>query len=500
MRRAILVILAMTAASTWADARDCFNLVRLTNFEQAIEPGQIVPATDEMPAYCHVRGVINRAIRFEVTLPLENWNGRLLFSTVGGTAGTIGDITSGLPDGFAMASTDTGHEITEGTAFLKQPQALLDYAYRGVHLATLGAKSVIQAYYDREIDYSYLSGCSNGGRAALMEVTRFPTDYDGVIAGAPLYAFSEYMPWAMSVAQAMADDPLTEASFDVLAENSANACDVLDGVEDGVINDPRICTTEMLNLEGLVCDAGPALDCLTAGQIETARTIYEGLRDRDGNLVAHGVTPGAENAGDWAFWTQPSEQFDDQPIVAGAKEMLGHIMRNHPNFDIDEFDPANDMATVERELIPLDPDDPDLSDFMAHGGKLIIYQGWNDFPLRPQRALEHLADVQNTMGGADVVDGFYRLFMVPGMTHCAGGPGAWQTDYVDPLVAWREQREAPERILGTQPAEDVSMGHLAPSEASKVTEAFTRPQCVYPKLAQYRGRGDKTDASNYICR
>jgi hypothetical protein len=218
MRQVLLFVLAMCAGNTWAHVRDCYNLVRLTNFDHAIEPGQIVSATSTTPAHCHVRGVINRAIRFEITLPLENWNGRFMFSTVGGTAGVIGDVTRLLADGYAMASTDTGHEISEGNEFLKQPEALLDYAYRGVHLATLAAKSVIQEYHGREIDYSYLSGCSNGGRAALMEVTRFPTDYDGVIAGAPLYAFIEYVPWALSVSQAMASNPLTAESLDVLAK------------------------------------------------------------------------------------------------------------------------------------------------------------------------------------------------------------------------------------------------------------------------------------------
>ena len=159
---------------------------------------------------------------------------------------------------------------------------------------------------------------------------------------------------------------------------------------------------------------------------------------------------------------------------------------------------AHDGARIARELLPLDADDPDLSDFRANGGKLIIYQGWNDFPLRPQRAIEHLASVEEALGGG--VDDFYRLFMVPGMTHCAGGPGAWQTDYVTPLVAWREEGKAPERIIGTQPGTNPQFDHLTPSEAGAAATSFSRPQCVYPKLAQYRGRGDQTDAASYVCR
>ena len=494
----ILIIAALFCCGTaTADMQQCKNLVRLTDLNYAIEPGYVVPAKDATPAYCHVRGVINRAIRFDVTLPLEGWNGRFMFSTVGGFAGTIGDVTSLLASGYAMASTDTGHEISEGNAFLNQPEALLDFSYRGVHLATQAAKSVVQSYYGNQIDFSYLSGCSNGGRAALMEVTRFPEDYDGVIAGAPLQSFSDFIPWGISVARAMKANPLTAESFDVLAENSASACDVLDGVADGVINDPRLCTADHLNLDGLACDGSAATNCLTTGQIKTARLIYGPLKDRSGNIVAPGVKPGAENSGDWAFWILPSELFGGTSPVDLQPDVLARLMRHYPSFDIDKFDPANDVAQIERELASLNADDPDLSEFKANGGKLLVYQGWNDFPLRPQRAINHLHHVGAAVEGQ--VDDFYRLFMVPGMTHCRGGPGAWQTDYVTPLVAWRENGVAPDRIVGTQTGKDPATAYLAPNSNSQAGVAFSRPQCVYPKLAQYDGSGDMAHANNYVC-
>ena len=492
-----LFITALISQVAIADAQQCKSLVRLTDLNYAIEPGYVVAATDATPAYCHVRGVINRAIRFQVTLPLAGWNGRFMFSTVGGFAGTIGDVTSLLSSGYAMASTDTGHEISEGDTFLNQPEALLDFGYRGVHLATQAAKRVIQTYYNDDIDFSYLSGCSNGGRAALMEVTRFPTDYDGVIAGAPLQSFSEFMPWGISIARAMQTDPLTKASLDVLAENSASACDKLDGVTDGVINDPRLCTEERLNLDALTCN-GPAADnCLTAGQLETAKVIYRPLKDDAGNIVAPGVEPGAENAGDWAFWIMPNQMFGGLSPVGLQFSAVSRLMRHYPSFDIDQFDPANDVAQLKRELAPLNADDPDLSAFKANGGKLIVYQGWNDFPLRPQRAIDHLHQVEAAAGGP--VDDFYRLFMVPGMTHCRGGPGAWQTDYVTSLAAWREDGVEPDRLIGTQTGTQADTVYLSPTNNRQPGKAFTRPQCVYPQLAQYDGSGDQSDAANYVC-
>ena len=242
----------------WRD--QCRNLVRLTDLSHAVEPGILVAATAELPLHCRVRGVVNRAIRFEVTLPIPmddvTWNGRLMFSTVGGAAGVIGDTTSLLGRGFAMASTDTGHELADGNAFYEQPEALLDYAYRGVHLATGAAKRTVTHFYQREIDYSYLQGCSNGGRAAMLEATRFPEDYDGIIAGAPAFRFQEFVPWMLGAYRAQSANPLTTDSLRLLDDASRSACDGLDGVEDGVINDPRLCTADVFDLDALLCADG----------------------------------------------------------------------------------------------------------------------------------------------------------------------------------------------------------------------------------------------------
>ena len=246
------VLCAALALPVAAADPECRELYRLTDLSHAIEPGISVAATDELPAHCRVRGVINRAIRFEVTLP-EEWNGRMMFEAVGGAAGVIGDVTSLLSRGFAQASTDTGHEITDGNAFLRQPEALIDYAYRGVHLATAATKRVIAHYYGRDIDHSYLKGCSNGGRAVMLEAARFPEDYDGIIAGAPAFRFQEFMAWMVAVGRKQAANPLDRAALQVLDDATRSACDTIDGVEDGVINDPRSCTVD---IDSLVCAEG----------------------------------------------------------------------------------------------------------------------------------------------------------------------------------------------------------------------------------------------------
>ena len=490
---AVLAANALFAAD--ADSENCAKLVRLTDLNHAIEPGVVVAASDEAPAHCRVRGVVNRAIRFEVTMPLDGWNGRLMFSGVGGSAGVIGDTASLLEQGFAMASTDTGHEARHGNAFFEQPEALLDYAYRGVHLATQAAKQVIRRFYERDIDYAYFHGCSNGGRAAMLEALRFPDDYDGIIAGAPAFRFQEFVPWMVAMERAQRANPLTTESLRLLDDASRDACDMLDGIEDGVIDDPRKCTPEVFDVSKLECAAGQTTGCLTAGQVETARAVYADMVDAEGNVLSPGVPPGAEAAGDWAFWMLPNDAIPGaDSVVGGVGEMLTLLMRHDPTFDLAAFDPAADRDSIADATTPLDVGSADLRDFRERGGKLLMYQGWNDYPLRPQRAIKFLEDA----GGAERNADFFRLFMVPGMVHCAGGPGPWEADYVDPIVAWREDGIAPDSILGTQPG-PVPMAHLAPDEEQDQTRRFTRPLCPYPQVAKYQGTGDVDEAANFEC-
>ena len=505
---ALAAALAMPAAAgAWGD--QCRKLYRLTDLDHAIEPGVLVAATDETPNHCRVRGVVNRAIRFEVTMPVdmcaENptescsaWNERLMFTAVGGNAGNIGDTTSLLARGFAMASTDTGHEAADGSAFLAQPEALLDFAYRGVHLATQAAKRVVEHFYQKKISYSYLQGCSNGGRAAMLSALRFPANYDGIIAGAPAFRYQEFLPWMIAMHRAQTANPLTVDALRVLDNASRSACDALDGVEDGVIDDPRRCTEDVFDLDALACSGGQAEDCLTPGQIETARAVYGDLVDADGNVVSPGVPPGAEAAGDWTLWMLPTEQLGGNSIISQIGEDLKLLMRHDATFDLAAFDPTADRAALADVTGPLDVRSADLREFRDRGGKLLMYQGWNDYPLRAGRAIDYLAEVEQAMGGAEKTADFLRLFMVPGMVHCAGGPGAWRADYVDPLVAWREEGKPPMRIIGEQPG-PVPMAHIAPDEAVAQTLRFSRPLCPYPQVARYRGRGDQNDASSFEC-
>jgi len=503
----LVAITSMSAMPTHAEdaAQTCRNLYRMTDSAYAVEPGIWITAKDAAPAHCRVRGVINRAIRFEITLPGSGWNTRMMFSTVGGFAGNFGDTTSLLSRGFAMASSDTGHEGPEST-FLRQPQAVIDYAYRGNHLVTVFAKRVIGRFYGRDVQHAYLQGCSNGGRAALMEALRFPDDYDGIIAGAPAFQLKESWLWHVAAHRAQVANPLTHEALEVLAGASEAACDTIDGVEDGVIGDPRACTSKYFDLSSLMCFAGEATDCLSEGQIRTAKFLYGGLVDLNtGAVLAHGVMPGVENGGDWGSWGVggTSDVASPQgPVVPHEGRMitiLGDLLYRDPSFDPNTFDPIRDRDKLNDAAAVMDVNSAELREFQDRGGKLLMYQGWNDYPLRPQRALDYLSLAEAQNGGAENTSEFFRLFMVPGMQHCAGGPGPWQADYVDPIVDWVENGKAPERIIGKQPGIVAMKDIFAGIEPAKDAKVFTRPLCPHPQSAKYSGRGNVDDASSWDC-
>ena len=495
--RIVLIIAAISQSITAFANENCHNLYKMTDLSWAVEPGFLVSADANNPEHCRLRGVVNRAIRVEVRMPTRGWNGRIMFSTVGGGAGSIGDTTSLLNRGFAMASTDTGHE-GQTMEFMSQPEATIDYAYRGVHLATLFSKSVVEQYYGKPIQYSYLNGCSNGGRAALMEAIRFPNDYDGIIAGAPAFEFAEFASWMIGAARQQERSPLTREAMTLLDDNSRRACDSLDGVKDGVINDPRLCTEERLELDKLVCPSGQTSNCLTAGQVDTARYMYADQFDGSGQMVSPGVLPGAEAAGDWEFWMLKNPLLGSESLIGGMADTLALLMRHEPEFDITEFDPNNDRTQLAPAMAVTDVQTANLRDFAANGGKLMMYQGWNDYPLRPQRAINYLAEAEEQNGGPAKTAEFFRLFMVPGMVHCAAGPGAWVADYVDPLVMWRETGIAPDRIVAKTGMKRFSLDRTRQPASSD--DDFTRPLCPYPALARYNGTGDPNNSESFECR
>jgi feruloyl esterase len=465
----------------------CSALVSQTGYDVSIASATTVAATADTPAYCRVTGLIQPEVRFEVNLPAV-WNGRLYMF---GNGGYAGEAIDGPPRqntarrararGFGAAPTNTGHDATTeplGT-FGASPQKVLDYAFRAVHVTAVTAKAIAQAYYSSAPKHAYWDGCSTGGRQGLISAQRFPDDFDGILAGAPVLNFSGTMIAYEQYQKALAAAPLNAAAIKTVADAVLAKCDAIDGLKDGLIDDPRRCSfnpaADIPQCTGEVSGSG----CLTSGEIHTVDAIYAPVQ-RIGAPFFPGWVLGAE-AG-WTPWfTSPSGKGIQFTF---GETYLKYIAFGRPNpaYDWLTFDLNADLDKIQTSRTLLDATDPDLSRFKARGGKMITYFGWADPALNPMMGVGYYESVSKTTPGT--LD-FYRLFLVPGMQHCGGGTGTSTFDAFTPLVQWVEKGTPPETI----PAARVVDGK----------PVRTRPLCPYPQAAVYRGSGSADDAANFSC-
>ncbi|MEE2964986.1 MAG: tannase/feruloyl esterase family alpha/beta hydrolase [Acidobacteriota bacterium] len=470
-------------------ATSCRSLLDLTGHDYAVVSATLVAAASDVPEHCRVFGVIRPEIGFGVHLP-TGWNWRFYMQGNGGYAGNAPDAEGTLrtamraiANGFAAASTDTGHDARVeplGTFAHNNLAKEIDYAFRAVHLTAVTAKAVIAAYYDTPQRYAYWDGCSTGGRQGLMSAQRFPGDFDGIVAGAPVQNFTDTQMAYIWNNQALARAPLTVAKVAQVGEAVYARCDGSDGLEDGLIDDPRQCDFDPAR-HLPVCDGSSGDDCFTNGEIETLQAIYGGPV-ADGRQLFPGQPVGAE-AGGWTNWI-----ISDRGPTIGSRfsETFFKYLAftpDEPEFDWRTFDFATDPARVTGRTM-LDAMDPDLSAFQARGGKMITHFGWADTALNPMMGVNYYEDVRATMGEEATTD-FYRFFTVPGMFHCGGGLGTDTFDVMTPLVNWVEGGTPPDTI----PASRV--------EGGAVTR--TRPLCPYPQIVRYAGSGSINDASNFAC-
>ena len=505
--------LAAAVAQSESSAMRCDQLHNLTDAANAIQPGVLIAASGQTPAHCRVDGVIDGTIRFRVGMPVDGWTGRFMFLAPGGLAGVIGDTTSLLDEGFAMSTTDSGHEGANDPSFYRDDQAKINFGFRANHLTAVLSKRIIAQFYGREVEHAYLWGCSKGGHGALMEALRYPEDFDGIVAGAPAVDLvTGLLVSAVQNARRQREQPLTPESVAVLDANTTRACDKLDGVADGVVGDQRQCTLDRLALDRLECRRRQKSDCLTPGQIETARGIYTGVTDASGNVVVPGVYPGAELGGDFQLWVTGPVDFIEGTANDVTSDVVVNILHRQPGFDIEAFDTVTGMADLADAAAAVRLPPPDFSRFIESGGKLIVYNGWHDMPCRA-KALEAFYDATVQRNGARAVDEFMRVFMVPGMVHCLGGPGAWAADYTTAIVDWVENGTEPNRIIATHPGQYTFMEAQAAIAGAGLSWAeaiiaagaksganqFTRPLCPYPQYARYDGSGDPDDADSFSC-
>jgi feruloyl esterase len=450
--------------------------------------------------HCRVTGVISKEVLFVVTLP-NSWNQRLLMGGNGGFAGSINRaVARNATNGYLTVSTNTGHadpaDGTGATWALDNPERQINYAFLGVHRSVEVAKVLAKAFYGSEPQYSYFDGCSNGGRQGLMEVQRYPEDFDGVIAGAPAIPFTSiFASFARNVHSAyptpayFTKPVMTRANLDLLAARVLEACDAIDGVKDGVLADPRDCKFKLSSLPSCPKDE-PAENCVTTAQRHVIETIYSPVRDARGKVIYPGQPLGGENlAGGWAAWIVGSDSASihdlgypsAQPFF--AIEGSRYLLFADSTWDYTRY--RGDLYTEARRISAMyDADDPDIAKFGARKAKLILWHGWADPALNP---LETINYYEQVLAKSAAARDYVRLFMEPGVLHCAGGNGPSNVSWLPAMVNWVENGVAPEQLVATKR-----------DSTGKVLRA--RPLCAYPKRAVYTGSGSTDEASNFVCR
>ena len=501
-----------------AFAASCESLIHLNLPGTAITLAQPEAAGAFMPprsaagakpvpvAFCRVGGTIrpttDSEIKFEVWLPQAAWTGRYESVGNGGFAGAIpfGAMVRPLAAGSVVAGTDDGHETVVNTSAgwaMGHPEKVIDFGYRAVHLTAVVGKAITNAYYGSKPVHAYFIGCSTGGREALTEAQRFPDDFDGIAAGDPGNQWTDqHAGDAANMKAFLASEAgyISPAELQKIGDLVVDACDGADGVKDGLISDPRQCRIDMASLP------------LTPAQRKTYQALHDGPRTSSGKPIFPGMPFGSENVG-WAqYFAGPDFAQAHEKARRGqmANETFANLVYHDPKWDFMNFDPDTSPAKLKRAMHGImDATDLHFTGFKAHGGKLISYHGWADSDISPFATVDYYKNVVAAQGGAngwDKTQAFYRLFMVPGMGHCGGGPGPNQFgqtggdgdadhDVVVALEQWVEKGQAPERIIATR--------YVANDRAKGI--AMTRPLCVFPKAAKYTGTGDTNDASSFIC-
>lgn len=512
MRRASVAVMGVLAGlaapeaqapRTVAPATACevAALQRIAPAGTTITAAELVAASATEPAHCKVDGHAaspGNTVNFRLGLPAD-WNGKFYFEGVGGLGGAIGSLGKGLARGYASASTDTGH-LASDPDWGKSRAKEIDYGYRGTHVTAVAAKALTASFYQRPPAHAYFNGCSNGGRQALMEVQRYPSDFDGVIAGDPATGTPMQVGRAVFFQRLLASKAnyLPVDKIELLSRATLAACDAKDGLADGLISDPRPCDFDPASL---TCQGADTAECLTAAQVGTVQTIYAGLKDASGRYVAPPFPKGHEGGPTgWRGWISgnepPVEQADGTlafttrvPSGFGLAESNFRFLAledDAPGFSWRTFRFPQDLPRLKTMTEILSPLDADLRPFRQSGGKLLVYHGWSDPGISALGTLDYVEQVTATVGGQAAADRFLRAYFVPGMHHCSGGPGVDQFDMLTALEGWVERGQVPAAITAAR--------------VERGATVRTRPLCPHPQVAAYRGQGSVDDAASFVCR
>ncbi|MFL2840759.1 MAG: DUF6351 family protein [Pseudohongiellaceae bacterium] len=426
-----------------------------------------------LPAFCRISAVLSPVegsnIQIEVWLPAQGWNSKLVAVGNGGLAGSIryNALAGAVAEGFAGVSTNTGHD-GQDPGFLMDSVLLTDFAYRAIHEMTVTAKTLVTNYYSTNPRFIYFNGCSTGGRQALTAAQRYPDDFDGIVAGAPANSTVRMTMQQLWNSRLLNDKPgldLSSEDFVKLNEYVMTSCDGLDGLEDGLIENPAMC----------LADPGSVPD-FSQEQIEAIRLIYKGaVNPVSGELIFPGFAKGSE-----LLWTAMVSR---EPF-SYSNDVQAIVVNQDPEWNFMSMDYSRDLSIIDNRvnLLGMQAINPDISEFINNGGKLLLYHGWNDHLISPFNTINYYNEVLSTIG-SDAQESI-SLFMMPGVNHCAGGAGFDTWSKLGTIDDWRESGRRPERINATHIEDGIET---------------TRPLCVYPQSAVYTSRGEASDAASFEC-
>ena len=448
--------------------------------------GRGIPPFNTLPAFCRLVATVKPSassdIRIEAWLPIAGWNGRFRGTSPNGLGGVINynAMAVAISDGFAVASTDTGHQGGD-TAWMQVPEKVTDFAGRAMHETTVAGKALTLAYYGSAPKFSYMLECGGGSAAALHEVQKYPADYNGVVVGGHAAHLTRQIfgqVWLWTATHANGAVILPPAKLPVIHDAVLAKCDRLDGVKDGLLEDPARCTFDPKDIE---CRSGDGPDCLTTPQVEAVRKIYTGPSNpRTGEKVWSPLYRGSEL--DWIFFVD-----SPGPIGIATSTMRDAILKN-PAWDYrtTPIDYDRDVALADRsDLARVNASNPDIAPYVGRGGKLILSGGWNNALVPAGAVVDYYHRVEAAIGRRDTGRAV-RLYMVPGMIECNGGPGTDTFDMLGVMRRWVERGEAPREVIASR------------VEHGKVVR--TRPLCPYPQVTTYKGKGSTDEAANFVCR
>lgn len=447
--------------------------------------GAWIEAKEGLPAYCEVKATLSPAAGSNIgvvyRLPAD-WNGKVLGIGGGGWAGnvTLMAASEGLKKGYATLQTDGGHPGTSpwDNAWAANPEAATDFAYRAIHEMTVAGKKLAAAHYSRAPQKAYFQGCSTGGRMALMEAQRFPADYDAISAGAPVYTLQVQTSAVLrnnTFAAGNGAGGFSAADLQLAKDAALAQCDASDGLKDGLIGNPRACHFDPAVLQ---CSGAKTASCLAPAQVTALRTVYNGVKSPDGQWAMFPMSAGGETG--WSLFVGTEGKGNDA-TGGGGLMGLSKLLFGDRTVNFALFDPAVDVPQVRSSAFAAmyEARNPDLSGFFGRGGKLILWHGENDPGPSPVGTNDYNSAV--LAKNAAAVNQL-RYFLLPGVEHCRGGPGADQIELLDALANWDSTGKAPDVLVGT-----------------KASGALTRPHCAWPKVAQYKGSGEANEPANWTC-